>query len=83
MIEDLVANAPSYLLVAARCFALIMTIPLLSTRAVSASQSTLAGYIAYIAYPLAYVKYGKLNNTSLLWVYLTVPFLSSIFFTHR
>lgn len=57
MIEDLVANAPSYLLVAARCFALIMTIPLLSTRAVSrVAKVALAGYIAYIAYPLAYAE---------------------------
>lgn len=57
MIQNLVANAPSYLLVAARCFALIMTVPLLSTRIVSrVAKIALAGYIAYLAYPLAYAE---------------------------
>ncbi len=55
MLQDLVTNAPSFLLVAARCAALIMTVPLLSTRAVSRiAKIALAGYIAFIAYPIAF-----------------------------
>jgi flagellar biosynthesis protein FliR len=55
MLQDLVNNAPSFLLVAARCAALIMTVPLLSTRAVSrVAKIALAGYIAFIAYPIAF-----------------------------
>ncbi len=55
MIEDLVKNAPSFILVAARCAAFIMTVPLLSTRAVPrVAKIALAGYIAFIAYPIAF-----------------------------
>lgn len=55
MIQELVANAPSFLLVAARCLALILTLPLLSTRAVPrVAKIALAGYVAFIAYPIAY-----------------------------
>ena len=63
MIQDLVAQAPAYLLVAARCFALIMTVPLLSTRAVSrVAKVALAGYIAYLAYPMAYAEVWQVEQ---------------------
>lgn len=52
MLEYAVARAPYYLLVAVRCFALIMTMPLLSTRAVSRiAKVSLAGFMAFMLLP--------------------------------
>ncbi len=46
--EKILLNAPVYLLVFARCFALIMTLPLFSTRAVSrVAKIAFAGYMAF------------------------------------
>lgn len=47
--------APLYLLVAARCLAMFMTLPLFSTRSVSTVvKVALAGYVAFIVLPTAY-----------------------------
>ncbi len=63
MIQEMVNNAPSFLLVAARCVALIMTVPLLSTRAVSrVAKIALAGYIAFLAYPIAFKDLWQLEQ---------------------
>ena len=52
MLNSMVANAPVFLLVAVRCFALIMTLPLFSTRAVPRiAKVTLAAYFAYLIFP--------------------------------
>ncbi|NLK45735.1 MAG: flagellar biosynthetic protein FliR [Treponema sp.] len=49
MLEQIVAKAPLYFLIAARVFAMILTVPLLSTAAVSrVAKIALAGYTAYI-----------------------------------
>ncbi|MBO4640692.1 MAG: flagellar biosynthetic protein FliR [Treponema sp.] len=48
MIDLILSKAPVYLLIFVRCFALIMTLPLFSTRAVSRiAKVALAGYMAF------------------------------------
>src|SRR5574344_200419 len=52
MLERIVANAPVFLLVAARCFALLMTLPLFSSRPIPrVAKIELTAYIAYFIYP--------------------------------
>ena len=52
MLDRILANSPVFLLIAVRCFALIMTLPLFSIRNVSRiSKIAFAGYIAYIIFP--------------------------------
>ncbi len=54
MLDEIVANAPWYLLVAARALALIETAPLLSTDAVpQPAKVALAAFVAFLAYPSA------------------------------
>ena len=46
--DKILLNAPVYLLIFARCFALLMTLPLFSTRAVSrVAKIAFAGYMAF------------------------------------
>ncbi|MFA6936673.1 MAG: flagellar biosynthetic protein FliR [Treponema sp.] len=66
MLESIVRNAPVFLLVAVRCFALIMTLPLLSSRNIPRiAKVALAGYMAFIVFPQvslssgAYADYSK------------------------
>ena len=59
MFESVVASAPVILLVAVRCFALIRTLPLFSSRTVQRiAKVALAGYMAYAVYPLVSLKDG-------------------------
>lgn len=52
MLETIVGNAPVFLLVAVRCFALIMTCPLFSSKRVPRfAKFALAGYMAYFIFP--------------------------------
>ncbi len=52
MLEKIVGNAPLFLLVAARCFALIMSLPLFSSKTVSRlPKVALAFYLAWFAFP--------------------------------
>jgi flagellar biosynthetic protein FliR len=54
MLDLIVENAALFLLVFARCIALILTVPLLSTRAVSrVVKIALSGYIAFLVFPQA------------------------------
>ncbi len=53
MLEKIVGSAPMFLLVAARCFALIMSLPLFSSRTVARlPKVALAFYLAYFEFPL-------------------------------
>jgi flagellar biosynthetic protein FliR len=55
MLNEIVNNAPYFLLVAVRCFALISTMPLLSTNSVSrVAKIALAGCISFIVFPTVY-----------------------------
>ncbi|MBR6566901.1 MAG: flagellar biosynthetic protein FliR [Spirochaetaceae bacterium] len=55
MLSQVLGMAPLYLLVAARCLAMFMTLPLFSTRSVSTVvKVALAGYVAFIVLPTAY-----------------------------
>ena len=52
MLERILANSPVFLLIAVRCFALIMTIPLFSIRTVSRiAKLALTGFMAYLIFP--------------------------------
>lgn len=52
MFDGILRNAPVFLLVAVRCFALIMTLPLFSSQTVSRKvKVALAGYMAYFIAP--------------------------------
>ena len=52
MLEQIVRNAPIFLMIAVRCFALIMTLPLFSIRTVSRmAKIAFAGYMAYLLFP--------------------------------
>ncbi len=52
MLERIVYQAPFFLLVCARCFALILTMPLFSMRTVSrTAKVALTAYMAYIIFP--------------------------------
>ena len=55
MLSQLLDKAPLYLLVAARCLAMFMTLPLFSTRSVSTVvKVALAGYVAFLVLPTAF-----------------------------
>ncbi len=60
MLSDILARAPLFLLVAARCLGLILTLPLFSMRTVPrVAKIALAGYMAYIVMGLAdFAAYG-------------------------
>lgn len=52
MLERIVANAPVFLLVAARCFALIMTLPLFSSKTIPrVAKIALTAYMAFFIFP--------------------------------
>ena len=52
MLERILTNAPIFLLIAVRCFALIMTLPLFSIRNVSrVAKVAFTGYMAYLIFP--------------------------------
>ena len=52
MLDGIVSRAPVFLLVAVRCFALVMTLPLFSIRTVSrVAKVALCGYMAYLIAP--------------------------------
>ena len=52
MLDTIVGNAPAFLLVAARCFALIMSLPLFSSKTVSRlPKVALAFYLAWFEFP--------------------------------
>ncbi len=54
MLAQILNAAPLYLLVAARCFALLMTLPLFSIRSVSrVAKVAFAGYMAFLLLPSA------------------------------
>lgn len=51
MLEKIVSNAPVFLLIAARCFATLMTLPLLSAKTVPRmAKVALAGYMAFFIF---------------------------------
>ena len=55
MLTQFLDKAPLYLLVAARCLAMFMILPLFSTRSVSTvAKVALAGYVAFILLPTAF-----------------------------
>lgn len=65
MLQGILSKAPIYLLVAVRCFAFIMTLPLFSSRTVSrVAKVTLAIYFAYLIVPRLSVEAGTFSAYS-------------------
>ena len=86
MLERILSNAPIFLLIAVRCFALIMTLPLFSIRNVSRiAKVALTGYMAYILFPhvdfSVYAPYIASDGAiSLQYIALLVGFYVTIIF---
>jgi len=78
MIQQIVGNAPIYLLVAVRCFALIMTMPFFSAKTFSRIvKVALAGYLAYLIFPhinfsdySSFIYFDKRGNTEFTLEYI-------------
>ncbi len=52
MLEEIVSEAPVFLLVAVRCFGMLLTLPLFSSRAIPRiAKIALCGYMAYFLFP--------------------------------
>lgn len=52
MLERILVNAPVFLLIAVRCFGLVMTLPLFSIRNVSRiAKVALTGYLSFLVFP--------------------------------
>lgn len=66
MLNQILNSAPIYLLIAVRCLAMLMTLPLFSTRSVSfVAKIALTGYMAFIILPTAYPGGGYENLVSI------------------
>ncbi|MBR0033322.1 MAG: flagellar biosynthetic protein FliR [Treponema sp.] len=68
MLDQIVAKAPVYMLVAVRCLALVMTLPFFSIRTVSRkAKLAFAGYMAYLIFPhvdfSAYLPYIRTDGS--------------------
>ncbi len=69
MIDELVKNIPVFTIVAVRCFALLMAMPLFSMRSVSTvAKISLAGFMAYLIFPQidfsGYSEFVRMENVS-------------------
>ncbi|MBP3365977.1 MAG: flagellar biosynthetic protein FliR [Treponema sp.] len=65
MLEAAVSNAPVFLLAACRCLALILTLPLFSSRTVPRmAKIALAGYMAYFIFPHISLSSGAYSGYS-------------------
>ena len=78
MLDRILANSPVFLLIAVRCFGMIMTLPLFSIRNVSRiAKIAFTGYLAYLIFPhvnfSAYTPYiGSDGNFSIEYIMLLV-----------
>lgn len=64
MLNQILNAAPLFLLIAARCFAMLLTLPLFSMQSVSrVAKIAFAGYLAYLILPSAYGSYDQLIGT--------------------
>lgn len=63
MLDAVVSNAPVFLLIAARCFALMMTLPLLSSRNVPRiAKVALTAYMAFMIFPQVSLSSGMFSS---------------------
>ncbi len=69
MLDDVLNNAPAFLLATVRCFALLMTLPLFSMRNVpTVARLALALYMSYIVLPQAdYSAYGAAMDANAIF----------------
>lgn len=59
MLDQIVAQAPLFLLVAVRCFGMIMTLPLFSSRSISRiAKIALCGYMSFFVFPQVNIEGG-------------------------
>lgn len=63
MLEEIVSQAPVFLLVAVRCFGMILTLPLFSSRAIPRiAKVALCGYMAYFLFPAVSLSSGNFSS---------------------
>ena len=78
MLDSILLQAPVYLLVFVRCFALIMTLPMFSMRAASrVAKIAIAGYMAFFIFggidTSVYEPYiGQEGSSSMIYILLLV-----------
>ena len=73
MLNEIVAKAPLFLLVAARCAALFLTLPLMASRAVPRrARAALIGYSAFLLLPFAYADGWNVAPYSLDYVFILI-----------
>ncbi|OJF77639.1 MAG: flagellar biosynthetic protein FliR [Treponema sp. CETP13] len=73
MLDVIVSNAPIFLLVAVRCFAMIQTLPLLSGTSVPrVARIALAGYLAFLILPRALTVGWNVDAYSLQYLLLLI-----------
>jgi len=73
MLNEIVARAPLFLLVAARCAALFLTLPLVASAAVPrAARIALAGYAAFLVLPFAYAEGWNVAPYSLDYLFILI-----------
>jgi len=73
MLEQIAAKAPLYFIIAVRVFAMILTVPLLSTSAVSRiAKIALAGYTAYLILPHTSYEVWNVDPYSLDYLFIII-----------
>ncbi len=73
MLQQIASQAPLFFIVAVRCFAMILTVPLLSTRAVPRiAKIGLAGYIACLVFPNVSYEIWNVNPNSIDYILILI-----------
>ena len=73
MLNEIVAKAPSFLLVAGRCMALFLTLPLVASGAVPRpARAALAFYAAFLVLPFAYAQGWNVDPFGLEYLFILI-----------
>ena len=73
MLNEIVARAPSFLLVAGRCMALFLTLPLVASGAVPRpARVALAFYAAFLVLPFAYAQGWNVDPFGLEYLFILI-----------
>lgn len=73
MLQQIASQAPLFFIVAVRCFAMILTVPLLSTKAVPRiAKIGLAGYVACLVFPGVSYSVWNVNPNSIDYILIVI-----------
>ena len=73
MLQQIASQAPLFFIVAVRCFAMILTVPLLSTKAVPRiAKIGLAGYVACLVFPGVSYSVWNVNPNSIYYILIVI-----------